>query len=189
MTGANSKLAFNRPETKKERESVKRTAGTSRAWLVVVSNRGKEGLVVPQLLRHDIEVYRPMAHKVVTHARQSVIKAVPLYPGHLFVRGRESDRGYGHISGMMGVAWIYPRMLLDQCIQRHREEEQDGFIELAKTFDPDLSKVKTGDRIRTLDGLLEVVVTETHDEYRVAALSGFMNGNSRLTVDVSWLAK
>ena len=166
-----------------------RQSGTARAWLVVVTNKAKEGLVIPQLFKREMEVYRPMAHKTVTHARETKIKAVPLYPSHLFVRGQDDDKGYAHISGMLGVAWIYPYMLMDTCIERHRREEQDGFIEICKSLDPELGAIAPGDKAKTLDGMLEIVVAEAIDENRVAALSTFMGGNSRLVVDISKLAK
>ena len=171
----------------KKRHLVFQSAGVARAWLVVVTNAGKAGLVVPQLTKHDYEVYRPMAHKAVTHARQTVIKAVELYPNYLFVRGRGDT--FERVSGTLGVAWIYPTLLMDGVIQRHKATEQAGFIEIAERLDPEFGKVKPGDIVQTLDGLLEVVVTETRDNNRVAALSGFMNGNSRMTVDLSKAVK
>lgn len=175
---------------KVERDDVSRSSAdaTSGVWFVVVTNHGKEGLVIPQLLNRGMNVYRPMAHKTVTHARQTRIKALPLYASHLFVQKDECN-GHAFISGMIGVAWIYPRLVLDACIERHRQVEVDGFIEIAKSLDRDHKKVGRGSVVRTLDGLLDVVVTEEIDDARVSALSGFMNGNSRLVVDISRLAK
>ena|GEM_PF-3412581 len=169
--------------TKQNKKPTFYVAGQTKAWLIVVCNAGKEALVKPQLLREGYEVYRPMAHKQVTHNWEKVIKAVPVFPNYLFVH--KQGEAYERISGMLGVAWIYPTMILDRAIQRMKAKETDGYIEIVRRLDPEYGKVKIGDKVKTLDGMIEVVVSETIDANRVAALSGFMNGNSRLTLDLS----
>jgi hypothetical protein len=159
-----------------------RVAGASRAWLIVTTNVGKEGLVVPQLLKADYEVYRPMCHKIVTHNWQRVIKAAPLFPNHLFVR--KLGEGYERITGMLGVSWVFPFALLDSVIERMKSRETKGFVEIVATLDPERGRVKIGEQVKTLDGMLDVVVSEHIDNNRVAALSYFMNGNSKLVVDL-----
>ncbi|ESQ82382.1 hypothetical protein AEAC466_17315 [Asticcacaulis sp. AC466] len=172
-------------ESKKSRRKFY-VAGMSRAWLVVVTNNGKEGLVLPQLTRQGYEVYRPMCHVTVTHNWEKVIKARPLFPNYLFVQ--KQGEMYERISGMLGVAWIYPTMLLNSVIDRMKSKEQDNFLEIVASLNPKYGQPAVGDRVKTLDGLIEVVLTETSDIARVSALSGFMNGNSRMTLDMSRLA-
>lgn len=171
-----------RVESKKDQPELNE-GEAEQAWLIVVTHGGKEGLVVPQLMKAGFEVYRPMAHKTVVHARQTQIRAVPVFPRHLFVR--RPGHMYSSVFGVLGVAWVYTQLLPPKEIDGLKAEENKGYIELIGGLDPDYGALKAGDKVAALGGLVDLIITEEIDAKRVAALSNFMNGAARVTLDIS----
>ncbi|ADU12023.1 ngn domain-containing protein [Asticcacaulis excentricus] len=161
------------------REEALRAAGESRAWLIVTTYAKKEAVVLSQLKGIGYEGYRPMIAKRRKIAGQEAPVLVPLalYPNYVFVRALEG-RSPLSLFGLQGLACVHERAVLDAVVQAHRAKEADGFL----PFKNEGKAFRRGDRIKTLGGLLEVVLSDPIDTNRCAALSSFMNGSSRLIV-------
>jgi len=163
------------------REQTLRAAGEGGAWLVVTTYAKKEGVVLSQLRSIGYEGYRPMIGKRRHIKGQGAWVFVPcsLYPSYLFARpliGQVKQSLYG----LQGLASVHERAVSDKLVEAHRLKEVEGFLpfkDVGKAF-------RKGDRIKTLDGLLEVVLSDPIDTNRSAALSNFMNGSSRLIVEL-----
>ena len=161
-----------------------------RPWLLISYQPKLDVVVVQQLLARRFEYYRPMVlRERKIKGTTVVLPASALYPGYMFVRAKDADKP-ASLSGMIGLVWTYGRGIGHEVIQGHRDEEQENFIRIV-TPPADRARVVIGlgDRVRTLDGLIEFVVSEFVGNNRVAALNSFMKGGSRLIVDLSGVEK
>lgn len=182
-------------------EKAEAKLSAKRPWLVVITQPRREGLFLDQLRFGEFEIYRPMT--LVSRDARYVKGGIPegctdsghkrvlvpeaLFPGYVFLRPQYED--YQRLSGLPGLSFVMQEAMPHMAVSRMRKLESDGFIAVIGRTDPDHDKIAIGDRVQTLDGLFEFIVSETDGGRRVAGLCAFMNGNSRVSVPLHRVVK
>jgi transcriptional antiterminator RfaH len=148
------------------------------AWMIISYNTKLEVMVAQQLMARGFEFYRPMTQRKRRIARVRMVVSTPLYPGYMFIRPNAGEH-IGSVAGLIGMTAYFTRGVTDQMIERHKAYEVDGFIACVSAPGQAGHRVGVGDKVRTLDGLMDFVVQEVLPENRVAALMRFMGGDDR----------
>lgn len=163
------------------------TEEASDKWYLVQFRNSKLDSLLAQLRAYGFEVYRPMGQRKKRVGKVMAMAAEPVFPGYLFARRARS--GFVPVTSLHGVEWVFMRAVVQSVIDGFKSREVDGYLHFLKETDPDKHKIKAGDTISTLDGLIEAVVHEVNDAGRIVILMAFMGKECPLTVDLARVVK
>ena len=102
-------------------------------WLVVNARPNREQTAVVNLARQGYEPYCPQIAKLIRHARTSVVKPRPLFPGYVFVRHHPEQTLWRPILSTIGVRSLVRfgdqlGRLDDAFVAALRQCERDGVV-------------------------------------------------------------
>jgi hypothetical protein len=153
------------------------------SWMVIMTNRMQETLVMSHLPRGEYEVYRPMLG-VLRKDRRTGLEAVEpraMWPGYIFARRLSPMKRA--VTGLPGVKALLTQEVDDGLIEALKVREIDGLIGLIRK-DKQTAAPKVGQDYTTADGMISGVICEVISENRVAILSTFLGAQRRMTVDL-----
>lgn len=159
------------------------------AWIVVITKLQQERMVARDLERKGFEVYLPMCLKA---GRDGGSYPAPLLPRYLFARMALTSLRWQSLLSTVGVARVLctpqqPIGVRDEFLAKLRAREVEGYVAVgcqdAKAPKP--AKLKKGEKVTTLGGAVEALVSESIDGKRATLLASFFNSDSvRITVDL-----
>jgi transcription antitermination factor NusG len=152
-------------------------------WFLVQFRQSQIDTVWHQLRAYGFEGYRPMCQRKKRVDRAMVMRPAPVFPNYMFVR-RKFD-GQVPVTSIHGIEWVFLKTIADGAVAGLKSREIDGYIEFIADSDPAKDRIKRGDTISTLDGLIEAVVHEVNDAKRVVILLNFMGKDCELTLDAA----
>ena len=161
------------------------------AWIVVLTKGQCERPTKAQLEAQGFEVYLPM--RPVRH-RFGGVHPVPLFPRYLFVRITREACRWQALFGTRGVTRVMCTMqrpigVRNEFIEKVRAQELKVLEGFGAEGAAAAVSFKPGDRVVTLDGLVQGIFQEDIDGRRVAILISLIGGDSRIaTVDMRKLA-
>ena len=71
-------------------------------WYVAATKAWEEEKARANLANQGFQVFLPKIRRMVRHARRSVLRSMPLFPGYVFVDGSKAQR-WRSINGTLGV--------------------------------------------------------------------------------------
>lgn len=119
-------------------------------WFLVAAKARKETVAAYNLDRQGYNVFLPQIRRTVRHARKTYLRAVPLFPGYLFLKASSAIR-WRSINGTFGAIGVIMNGEVPALVER-------GFVETLKAktgpdsivdFKHDL---RVGDRVELAEG-------------------------------------
>ncbi len=164
----------------------------AREWIVVITKLQNERMVARDLERKGFEVYLPMCLK---EGRDGGSYPAPLLPRYLFARMALSSLRWQSLLSTVGVARVLctparPIGVREEFLAKLRAKEVAGYVAVGCAGAGAAGaaqgvRLKKGDRITTLGGAVEALVSETIDGKRATLLASLFNSDSvRITVDL-----
>jgi len=144
--------------------------------------------------RQGLDVYLPMMHVKVSHARKTSVQVRPFFSGYLFLHLSPGQRLWTAIRSTVGAigavqfGTLYPP-LPDMVIEQLKQSEDErGLIELdqKKTY-----LFRNGDAVRIQGGAFEgfeALFVEMRSEHRAMLLLNWMHRNMSVEVHPSQVA-
>ena len=178
VTESTSQLAMN---------SAMNSAGCSKYWLAVTTHPHQERLAVEGLRRQAFNVYCPVVHKQIRHARRTQDVLRPLFPGYIFVYACPDEGRWRSISYTFGV-----RNLV-------RSGTKLGFVpgdliaslkarEVAGVIQRPIQPYEIGQDVKfrggAFDGLAATII-EVDEKDRLVILMSLLNHVVRVKVDAA----
>lgn len=155
------------------------------AWMVMTYHEKMKAVVVQQLIAKGFEYYTPMTQHKRRLAGCRVLMTTPLYPGIMFIRWRPN--AFTDLGGLVGKLNLFQRGASDSLIQRHMAREVKGLIHLCAPAGG--APVKVADRLQTLDGFMDLVVTEVLPRNRIRALTYLLGREHEVVVDLDVVSR
>ncbi len=151
------------------------------AWLVIRAIPGKERLLISAAEGEGFQIYRPVLvyQSYNKFHRQVTLTTTPMFPGYMLCKPTRANAYkiftlMGILPGRYGVSTL---ALLDDVVTEIRSREKDGIIDLLKPK----AKPKRGQRVKTLGGLIDAIVSEPIDNNRIGLITGMFKGAARFT--------
>ncbi|MEL7446929.1 MAG: transcriptional activator RfaH [Pseudomonadota bacterium] len=154
-------------------------------WYVAGVLPNKETLAVQQLGRQDFTAFCPKFLKTVSHARKKTTKAIPLFPGYLFVSlDLDRDR-WRSVDGTVGLTRLVrfgdtPMPVRGGFAdQLWNNADRSGLVEFRE-------QLVLGDRVRAIGGAFDNQIGELvglPDQDRVIALMTMLGRKVPVTLD------
>ena len=85
------------------RKQNARVTGMAASWYVAAVKAGREDLAERNLERQGFRIFSPRRLKTVRHARRSVERRVPRFPGYVFVSFDATRCAWRAVNGTFGV--------------------------------------------------------------------------------------
>jgi transcriptional antiterminator RfaH len=93
-------------------------------WFVVATKPRKEAVAGVNLENQGFGVFLPRMRRTVRHARRTSVRAIPLFPGYLFLRASSAAR-WRSVNGTFGATRIITNGEAPAVVER-------GFVEALK---------------------------------------------------------
>lgn len=107
----------------------------SERWYVVHTQPHAERRAAQHLEQQAYTVFCPLLRRPIRHARQTIVKAVPLFPRYLFVRFGVAERQWRSVNGTLGVVRLImqgdkPQAVPEGVVEhlQHRMIEAGGSV-------------------------------------------------------------
>jgi len=158
-----------------------------RKWYVVGAQPGQEARAEWHLHMQGFETFMPRHKQMVRHARRTVARLVPLFPGYMFVPLDLDRSRWRSINSTIGVRTLImqgerPGVCPDGLVEGMIEmTDADGLLDLTSTLTP-------GQTVRIVVGpMAELIGTldKLGNSGRVRVLVEIMNREITLTMPVS----
>lgn len=163
-------------------------------WFAIRTKPRQEELAKLHFERQGLDVYLPMMHVKVSHARKTSVQVRPFFSGYLFLHLSPGQRLWTAIRSTVGAigavqfGTLYPP-LPDMVIEQLKQSEDErGLIELdqKKTY-----LFRNGDAVRIQGGAFEgfeALFVEMRSEHRAMLLLNWMHRNMSVEVHPSQVA-
>jgi transcriptional antiterminator RfaH len=125
-------------------------SGAAADWFLVATKPRKETVAALNLENQGFSVFLPQMRRTVRHARKTSVRAVPLFPGYLFLKASATTR-WRSINGTLGAIQVIMSGEGPALVER-------GFVEAlrARTGPSDIvdfrSDLRTGGRVELIGG-------------------------------------
>lgn len=170
------------------------TAPSIAAWYVAQTQVQGEIKACMNLSKQDFEVYFPVYHKTVHHARRVNVVKAPLFPNYIFVRIDLEKQRWRAINSTIGIKRLVgcegvpARIATDVIEQLKAHEKADGFL----SFVSPAARLKAGDQVRILGGAFGsccgVFLAKTDNE-RVEILLDMLGRKVRVVTDAQLIGQ
>jgi len=167
-------------------------------WYVAETEVNRERQAHYHIQAKGFEVYLPM-RLAGAHARR--VRALPFFPGYLFVRLRLGEVGWSEVFSAVGFRSLLssaagkPLPVSDKVIAFVRENENDGFVSLdpyRKRTRGHASPFGKGEPVRIKDGVFQGLIAifeEPVDEKRARLLLSLLGRETRAEISIAALEK
>lgn len=175
-----------------QRDARLQEARTRRRWCLAQTHAHQEKVALENLERQAFEVYLPQRlHVEVKKGQPPRTVPKPFFPGYVFVRVSLEAERWRALYSTRGIKSVFgsieqgPRRIPDRLINDIREQETDGFINLAPSgLECDF---KPGEAV-TYAGFMNAIFHETVDGRRALILVSLLGSDSLHTVDLTQLS-
>lgn len=180
------------PGAKRVRKQNTLVTGAAIPWYVAAVKSGREDHAERHLERQGFRIFSPRRLKTVRHARRSVERRVPLFPGYVFVSFDMTCCAWRAVNGTFGVRSLVmsgdrPSAVPSGVVEAFiKSTNASGVVDIAR-------ELRAGQRVQVLTGPFADfagTIDRLDDNGRVRVLLELLNGERPVVMgrDAVWPA-